>query len=55
MSQSAASLAIKKELSPSIDSDPLHLWIVALCAIRFDLEQGQLVEECYPPGCLTHE
>lgn len=55
MSQSAASLAIKKELSPSIDSDPLHLWIVALCAIRFDLEQGQLVEECYPPGCLTRD
>ncbi|KAK4276368.1 hypothetical protein QN277_019325 [Acacia crassicarpa] len=55
MSQSAATLSIKTELSPSIDSEPLQLWIVALCAIRFDLEQGQLVEECYPPGCLTRD
>ncbi|KAL0415882.1 UNVERIFIED_CONTAM: protein DENND6A [Sesamum latifolium] len=24
-----------------------------ICIIRFDLEQGQLIEECYPPGALT--
>ncbi|XP_028803105.1 protein DENND6A-like [Neltuma alba] len=55
MSQSAAALSSKTELSPGIDLESLQQWIVALCAIRFDLEQGQLVEECYPPGCLTRD
>ncbi|XP_054818441.1 uncharacterized protein LOC129317999 isoform X1 [Prosopis cineraria] len=55
MSQSASALSIKTEASPSMDLESLQLWIVALCAIRFDLEQGQLVEECYPPGSLTRD
>ncbi|KAL5183624.1 Protein DENND6A [Glycine soja] len=54
MSQSP-SFKVKEELSPSLDPESLQRWIVALCAIRFDLEQGQLVEVCYPPGCLTHD
>ncbi|KAL2338298.1 hypothetical protein Fmac_012744 [Flemingia macrophylla] len=49
------SFKVKTELSPSLDPDSLQRWIVALCAIRFDLEQGQLVEVCYPPGCLTRD
>ncbi|TKY54938.1 DENND6A protein [Spatholobus suberectus] len=49
------SFKVKTELSPSLDPDSLQRWIVAFCAIRFDLEQGQLVEVCYPPGCLTHD
>ncbi|KAI4335813.1 hypothetical protein L6164_014422 [Bauhinia variegata] len=49
------SFSVKTELSPTLDPESLQRWIVAFCAIRFDLEQGQLVEECYPPGCLTHD
>jgi hypothetical protein len=30
-------------------------WVVAFCSIRFDLEQGQVVEECYPAGALSPE
>ncbi|XP_024971118.1 protein DENND6A isoform X2 [Cynara cardunculus var. scolymus] len=36
--------------SPDLDSSPFG-WN----SFRFDLEQGQLIEECYPPGCLTPE
>ncbi|KAI4344051.1 hypothetical protein L6164_011325 [Bauhinia variegata] len=49
------SFSVKTELSPTLYPESLQRWIVAFCAIRFDLEQGQLVEECYPPGCLTHD
>ncbi|KAK4257325.1 hypothetical protein QN277_006927 [Acacia crassicarpa] len=51
------SLTVKTELSStaSADTDSLQRWIFAFCATRFDLHQGQLVEECYPPGCLTHD
>ncbi|XP_027329951.1 protein DENND6A-like isoform X2 [Abrus precatorius] len=49
------SFKVETEVSPSLDPESLQRWIVAICAIRFDLEQGQLVEVCYPPGCLTHE
>lgn len=49
------SFKVKEELSPSLDPESLQRWIVALCAIRFDLELGQLIEVCYPPGCLTHD
>ncbi|XP_059661640.1 uncharacterized protein LOC132307792 [Cornus florida] len=38
-----------------IDTNSLRRWVVAFCIIRFDLEQGQLIEECYPSGCLTHQ
>ncbi|EOY20935.1 hypothetical protein QUC31_007106 [Theobroma cacao] len=49
------SFSVKPELSVKPDPDSLQRWVVAFCIIRFDLEQGQLIEECYPPGCLTQE
>ena len=49
------SFSVKSELSPKLDPESLQQWVVAFCIIRFDLEQGQLIEECYPPGCLTHD
>ncbi|XP_024525633.1 protein DENND6A [Selaginella moellendorffii] len=33
----------------------LEHWLVGFCTIRFDLEQGQVVEECYPAGALSQE
>ncbi|KAK6148668.1 hypothetical protein DH2020_019580 [Rehmannia glutinosa] len=47
------SFHVKSELASEVDEKSLQQWIVAFCIIRFDLEQGQLIEECYPPGCLT--
>lgn len=49
------SFSVKPELSLKADPDSLQQWVVAFCVIRFDLEQGQLIEECYPPGCLSQE
>lgn len=49
------SFSVKTELSPKLDPASLRQWVVAFCIIRFDLEQGQLIEECYPPGCLTKD
>ncbi|KAG4390051.1 hypothetical protein AAZX31_06G199800 [Glycine max] len=49
------SFSVRTEVSPSVDSESLQQWVVAFCAIRFDLEQGQLVEECYPHGCFSHD
>ncbi|XP_015883028.2 uncharacterized protein LOC107418857 [Ziziphus jujuba] len=49
------SFSVKSELSPKLDPESLRQWVVAFCIIRFDLEQGQLIEECYPPGCLTKD
>ncbi|GFZ05907.1 hypothetical protein Acr_18g0000770 [Actinidia rufa] len=50
------SFSVKPELpSSKIDSDSLSRWVVAFCIIRFDLEQGQLIEECFPSGSLTPE
>ncbi|KAF3949767.1 hypothetical protein CMV_024401 [Castanea mollissima] len=49
------SFSVKTELSPKLDPASLRQWAVAFCIIRFDLEQGQLIEECYPPGCLTKD
>jgi hypothetical protein len=49
------SFTVKTELSPKLDPESLRQWVVAFCIIRFDLEQGQLIEECYPPGCLTQD
>ncbi|KAG8379375.1 hypothetical protein BUALT_Bualt07G0082100 [Buddleja alternifolia] len=47
------SFSVKSELTSEVDEKSLQQWVVAFCIIRFDLEQGQLIEECYPPGCLT--
>lgn len=49
------SFSVKTELSPKLDPESFRQWAVAFCIIRFDLEQGQLIEECYPPGCLTQD
>ncbi|XP_057952280.1 uncharacterized protein LOC131146608 [Malania oleifera] len=49
------SFSVKSGLSVKVEPKYLRQWVVAFCIIRFDLEQGQLIEECYPPGCLTHD
>lgn len=50
------SFSMRSELpSPTIDPESLQKWVVAFCVIRFDLEQGQLIEDCYPSGCLSQE
>ncbi|KAJ9567390.1 hypothetical protein OSB04_003356 [Centaurea solstitialis] len=54
MSRSPSYLA-RTESNTNVDPEAVQRWIVAFCIIRFDLEQGQLIEECYPPGCLTPE
>ncbi|KAL3529316.1 hypothetical protein ACH5RR_008638 [Cinchona calisaya] len=43
----------RSQLDAKVDEEGFQQWVVAFCIIRFDLEQGQLIEECYPPGCLT--
>ncbi|KAI4302573.1 hypothetical protein MLD38_038301 [Melastoma candidum] len=47
------SFSVKSESAPTLDPDSFRRWAVAFCVVRFDLEQGQLVESCYPPGCLS--
>ncbi|GJX07900.1 protein DENND6A [Tanacetum coccineum] len=49
------SFSARAESDIKVDPEAVQRWIVAFCIIRFDLEQGQLIEECYPPGCLTPE
>lgn len=49
------SISARSEATLEVDPQSLRRWVVAFCVIRFDLEQGQLIEECYPPGCLTQE
>lgn len=49
------SFSLKPEPNPKLDPDTLRQWVVAFCVIRFDLEQGQLIEECYPPGSLNQD
>lgn len=49
------SFSLKTESNPKLDLKSLRQWVVAFCIIKFDLEQGQLIEECYPPGCLTQD
>ncbi|KAL3830411.1 hypothetical protein ACJIZ3_019213 [Penstemon smallii] len=47
------SFSLRSEHSSEVDEKSLQQWVVAFCIIRFDLEQGQLIEECYPPNSLT--
>lgn len=49
------SFSLKQEPSSKVDLNSFGRWVAAFCIIRFDLEQGQLVEECYPPGSLTQD
>ncbi|XP_020575250.1 protein DENND6B [Phalaenopsis equestris] len=39
--------------TPTPTPGALRSWILSFCIIRFDLERGQVVEECYPPDSLT--
>ncbi|KAK6795797.1 hypothetical protein RDI58_009252 [Solanum bulbocastanum] len=50
----SASFLVRSEADLKVDEKSLQQWVVGFCIIRFDLEQGQLIEECYPAGCLTH-
>lgn len=40
--------------SPTSAPNPsaLRQWITAFCIIRFDIDQGQTVEDCFPPDAL---
>uniref|UniRef100_A0A7N0TKL6 UDENN domain-containing protein n=1 Tax=Kalanchoe fedtschenkoi TaxID=63787 RepID=A0A7N0TKL6_KALFE len=49
------SFPLNQDFTSKLDLEAFHQWVVAFCTIRFDLEQGQLIEESYPPGCLTHD
>ncbi|KAH9609546.1 hypothetical protein KSS87_001347 [Heliosperma pusillum] len=53
----SSSFSIKSDQPkpPVVDTEALRRWIAAFCVIRFDLEQGQVIEECYPPGCLNQD
>lgn len=51
----SASFSLKREPSTKLDPDSFGKWVLAFCIIRFDLEQGQVIEECYPPNCLTQD
>ncbi|KAM7471156.1 hypothetical protein LguiA_009339 [Lonicera macranthoides] len=46
----STSFSLKQEPSSKVDLNSLGRWVAAFCIFRFDLEQGQLVEECHPPG-----
>lgn len=39
--------------TPTPRPSALRRWVLAFCIIRFDLEQGQVVEECFPPDSLN--
>ncbi|CAA7043187.1 unnamed protein product [Microthlaspi erraticum] len=49
------SFSARSELSIKPDPESLKRWVHAFCIMRFDLEQGQLLEECYPPNRLSPE
>ncbi|GLJ49145.1 hypothetical protein SUGI_1036760 [Cryptomeria japonica] len=49
------SFGSRLELNFRPDVTALRRWVVGFCIIRFDLEQGQVIEECYPSGALSPE
>ncbi|KAJ4960451.1 hypothetical protein NE237_020361 [Protea cynaroides] len=49
------SFSLKTEPNSKLDPKALRRWVVAFCIIRFDLEQGQVIEECYPPDSITQD
>ncbi|KAJ7550201.1 hypothetical protein O6H91_07G088200 [Diphasiastrum complanatum] len=53
MNRSVSLAVLKSEPNAKSDAVNLQRWLVALCAIRFDLERGQVIEECYPAGILS--
>ncbi|KAG9131301.1 hypothetical protein Leryth_006129 [Lithospermum erythrorhizon] len=54
MSLSQSSSTMLEDDEVELDEDSLQRWVVSFCVARFDLEQGQLIEECYPPNSLNH-
>lgn len=48
-------LSLRADLNGRADGVGFRRWVVAFCSIRFDLEQGQVVEECFPAGALSPE
>lgn len=50
-------LSSSPRLDPNskVDLAALRQWVVAFCIIRFDLEQGQVIEECFPPNAVTSQ
>ncbi|XP_068663580.1 uncharacterized protein [Aristolochia californica] len=51
----ASAISLKVDPNSKVDWASLRRWVVAFCVIRFDLEQGQVIEECYPSGSLIPE
>lgn len=49
------SFSVKPELTIKPDLDSLSKWIHSFCIMRFDLEQGQILEESYPPDSLSQQ
>lgn len=50
-----SSFSLKHDANSIADVNALRRWIVGFCIIRFDLEQGQVIEECYPAGSFTQD
>ncbi|XP_058080119.1 uncharacterized protein LOC131228243 isoform X2 [Magnolia sinica] len=50
-----SSFSLRLDPNSKPDLNALRRWVIAFCVIRFDLEQGQVIEECYPPGSLTQD
>nr|DAD31740.1 TPA_asm: hypothetical protein HUJ06_010591 [Nelumbo nucifera] len=42
------SFLLKTESGCKVDPKSLKRWGVAFCIIRFNLEQGRIIKECYP-------
>lgn len=52
----AASQALEEGTDPlDLNWQGFHQWLVGFASIRFDLEQGQLVDESFPPGAISVE
>ncbi|XP_077230746.1 polarity axis stabilization protein isoform X2 [Tasmannia lanceolata] len=51
----ASSFSLKLDPNSKTDLNSFRQWVFAFCIIRFDLEQGQVIEECYPSGTLTQD
>ncbi|KAH0938465.1 hypothetical protein HID58_005926 [Brassica napus] len=49
------SFSVKPELTIKPDLASLSRWVHSFCIMRFDLEQGQILEESYPPNRLSQE
>ncbi|CAM6096126.1 unnamed protein product [Calypogeia fissa] len=48
-------VSLRADINGRSDGTGFRRWVVAFCCIRFDLEQGQVVEECFPTGAISPE